>query len=76
MLLREEIATGQRVYVQRSLVFRFPDTIWIQVLPLDANRSTLAIYSRSAYGRYDFGVNRSRVQAWLAAIVAAAGAGG
>ena len=75
VLLREQVATGQRVYVQRSLVFRFPDTIWIQVLPVDANRSTLAIYSRSAYGRYDFGVNRSRVQDWLAAVVAAASAG-
>lgn len=71
MLLREDIATGQRVYVQRSLVFRFPDTIWIQVLPLGADRSTLAIYSRSAYGRYDFGVNRKRVEGWLADITAA-----
>lgn len=76
MLLREDIATGQRVYVQRSLVFRFPDTIWIQVLPLAGDRSTLAIYSRSAYGRYDFGVNRSRVRDWLAAILAAAANGG
>jgi uncharacterized protein (DUF1499 family) len=76
MLLREEIATGQLVYVQRSLLFRFPDTIWIQVLPLGADRSTLAIYSRSAYGRYDFGVNRKRLRAWLAAIAVAARAGG
>jgi uncharacterized protein (DUF1499 family) len=75
-LLREEAATDELVYVQRSLVFRFPDTIWIQPVALDAGRSSLAIYSRSAYGRYDFGVNQRRVRDWLAAIVAAASAGG
>lgn len=76
MLLREDAATGQLVYVQRSLVFRFPDTIWIQPLPLDAGRSTLAVYSRSAYGRSDFGVNGKRVRAWLAAIATAVNTGG
>jgi len=30
--------------------------------------SGLIIYSRSRYGRSDFGVNRSRVKAWLAAL--------
>jgi uncharacterized protein (DUF1499 family) len=62
---------GKIVAVQRSLVFRFPDTIWIEVAPR-GERASLAIYSRSAYGRSDFGVNRARVEALLAAIGAAA----
>src|SRR6202041_2278392 len=33
--------------VQRSALFRFPDTISVEVLPLGEARSTLAIYSRS-----------------------------
>jgi uncharacterized protein (DUF1499 family) len=74
-LLREDADRGQLVYVQRSLLFRFPDTIWIEPVALGASRSTLAIYSRSAYGRYDFGVNRARVERWLAVITRAAVAG-
>jgi uncharacterized protein (DUF1499 family) len=31
-------------------------------------RSTLALYWRSLVGRKDFGVNRERVQRWLAAV--------
>jgi uncharacterized protein (DUF1499 family) len=62
---------GKIVAVQRSLVFRFPDTIWIEIAPR-GEQASLAIYSRSAYGRSDFGVNRARVETLLAAIGAAA----
>jgi uncharacterized protein (DUF1499 family) len=40
----------------------------MEVVPLDAERATLAVYSRSRYGRRDFGVNAKRVEAWLAAL--------
>ena len=55
-------------FVQRSLVFRFPDAITVRFIDLDEGRATLAIYSRSYYGYDDFGVNRRRVEAWLAAL--------
>ncbi len=55
-------------FVQRSLVFRFPDAITVRFIALGERRATLAIYSRSSYGRDDFGVNRRRVEAWLAAL--------
>jgi uncharacterized protein (DUF1499 family) len=55
-------------FVQRSRFFRFPDLITVRFIPLGENRSTLAVYSRSRYGREDFGVNRKRVEAWLAAL--------
>jgi uncharacterized protein (DUF1499 family) len=45
---------------------RFPDTVDIEVLPVGDNQSTLAIYSRSLIGRSDLGVNRARVERWLA----------
>ncbi len=55
-------------FVQRSLVFRFPDAINVRFIALVVRRATLAIYSRSYYGHDDFGVNRRRVEAWLAAL--------
>ena len=54
--------------VQRSAVFRFPDRITARFIPLADGRSTLAVFSRAVLGRYDFGVNRRRVLAWLAAL--------
>ncbi len=55
----------QFVAVQRSLIFRFPDTIDIEVIAAGRERSTVAIYSRSRYGRYDLGANGRRVEGWL-----------
>ena len=59
-------------FVQRSRVMRFPDTIDVRIVPADGGGSSLAIYSRSQLGRADFGVNRARVDRWLAAIAMAA----
>lgn len=58
--------------VQRSRLFRYPDTIDIEVFPAGAGGSTLAIYSRSLVGYGDMGVNRARVTRWLAQIDTAA----
>lgn len=52
-------------YVQRSLVMRFPDTIHVALIPINEKQSTLAIYSESVYGYYDFNVNKKRVQSWI-----------
>jgi uncharacterized protein (DUF1499 family) len=64
------IAYDQRMqahYVARSRVFNFPDLIAVQVNP----DGTLVLWSRSVYGRSDFGVNRARLERWLAALDAA-----
>ena len=53
------------VLVQRTLVFRFPDTVNVLVRPVDAGHAHIAIYSRSNYGYGDFGVNLARVKDWL-----------
>ena len=56
-------------FVQRSLIFRFPDTVWVEVTPVEDGHA-LNIYSASAYGRSDLGVNAERVSRWIAAVTA------
>jgi uncharacterized protein (DUF1499 family) len=58
----------QAHYVARSALFDFPDLIMVQVTKADADSSTLIMYSRSVYGHSDLGVNRQRVNTWLAAL--------
>ncbi len=59
-------------YVQRSRVFGFPDYLTVKAVAVDSNAGEggagLIIWSRARYGRSDFGVNRARVEAWLAAL--------
>ena len=55
-------------YVARSAVFNFPDLIMVQVRKDGSDQSDLIIYSRSVYGQSDLGVNRKRVETWLAAL--------
>ena len=55
----------QAAYVARSAFWNFPDLVQVAAVP-DGAGSQPVIYSRSVYGRYDFGVNRKRVESWLA----------
>lgn len=55
-------------FVVRSALFRFPDLVAVKFIDLKGKTSTLALYSRSVYGRSDLGVNRKRSLAWLAAL--------
>ena len=53
-------------YVQRSKWLGFPDTIGVWFLESGTGASTLALYSRSKFGAGDLGVNRARIERWLA----------
>ena len=55
-------------WVARSAVLNFPDLITAQVVATGQDSSALVLYSRSVYGYSDFGVNRQRVDTWLAAL--------
>ena len=55
-------------FIQRTKILRFPDIITVRFIALENRRSTLAIFSRSRYGRRDFGVNKKRVCDWLDSI--------
>ena len=52
-------------YVQPSSLFAFPDYISVKFIEIDADTSTLAVFSRSRLGKSDLGVNKKRVTAWL-----------
>ncbi|WP_162938122.1 DUF1499 domain-containing protein [Kiloniella sp. EL199] len=52
-------------FIQRTEWMRYPDSITIRFIPLGPTTSTLAIYSRSHYGKSDFGVNEQRITNWL-----------
>jgi len=59
---------AQDRYLVRTRLMRFPDTIVVQIIEIGKDRSTLAAYSRSQIGRSDLGVNRRRLERWIARI--------
>jgi uncharacterized protein (DUF1499 family) len=61
-------AEGQTHWVVRSAVLNFPDLVAAQVTAEGPDSSTLVLYSRSVYGYSDLGVNRQRLDAWLAVL--------
>jgi uncharacterized protein (DUF1499 family) len=60
-----EFEHRRAVYIQHSPIFRFPDIVTVEFVALGPERSSLAVYSRSRYGGYDFAANRKRVERWL-----------
>ena len=67
-LAADYAAERQTHWVVRSAVFNFPDLVTAQISGAGPDSSTLVLYSRSVYGRSDLGVNRQRLDAWLAAL--------
>jgi len=53
-------------WIQESAVFGFRDRINMRIYSRGEALSTIAVHSRSEFGLYDFGVNRRRVEEWLA----------
>lgn len=51
-------------FVARTPTANFPDLVTAQVTPAGG----LILWSRSVYGRSDFGANRARLEAWVTAI--------
>ncbi|MFC7689308.1 DUF1499 domain-containing protein [Paeniroseomonas aquatica] len=60
----------QAQWVERSALVNYPDIIAAEVVPLPGGAG-LYLYSRSLLGWSDLGVNRRRVDRWLAALEAA-----
>jgi uncharacterized protein (DUF1499 family) len=63
--LAADPASDQFEFEQTSALFGLPDAITVRFLPTGERRSTLAVYSRSLYGRGDMGVNERRIRGWL-----------
>ncbi|HEX6118994.1 MAG TPA: DUF1499 domain-containing protein [Dongiaceae bacterium] len=72
-LLRRDVTNLQLDYVQRTRLLRFPDLVTVRFIPIDDAHATLAIYSRSIYGKGDLGVNHARIDDWLAKLKARIG---
>jgi uncharacterized protein (DUF1499 family) len=59
-------------YVQYSRWLRFPDIVDIEIVPIDGDHATLAVYSRSVFGYGDMGVNKARINQLLDKLTAGA----
>lgn len=67
-LIALEREARQAEFEQKSRLFGLPHRIVVEFVPLGRSTSTLAIYSRSLKGYWDFGVNARRVHRWLDAL--------
>lgn len=59
-------SADQLDYIQRTKLVRFPDIITVRFIEISQEQSTIAVYSRSIYGRSDFGANKTRIDHWIA----------
>ncbi len=58
---------GEFILVVRTPL-GLPSMVTVQFIALDNSSSTIAIYSQSYYGIYDFGLNRYYVNKWIKAL--------
>lgn len=68
---RMNLELQQFDFIERTPAMRFPDLITVRIYPTDDGGSSIAIYSRSAYGQSDFNANQNRVTRWIAIITPA-----
>lgn len=62
-ILAGSVDEGMITYVTRSAVLGFPDYTTVRQV-----EGRLEVNARLRFGRSDFGVNRARIEAWLAQI--------
>jgi uncharacterized protein (DUF1499 family) len=65
--LFEDAPNGRATYVTRSALLGFPDYTSVKAVP-EAGGAALMIWARNRFGVSDMGVNRRRVEGWLAAL--------
>jgi uncharacterized protein (DUF1499 family) len=63
---------NQAQWVERSQIMNYPDIIMAEVVAAPTGGAGLFLYSHSLFGWSDMGVNRARVDRWLAALMRAA----
>ncbi|MGR3634159.1 MAG: DUF1499 domain-containing protein [Limimaricola soesokkakensis] len=66
-VLFESLAEGRVTYVTRSAIAGLPDYTSVKAVP-EAGGAALMIWARQRFGVADMGVNRKRVEAWMAAL--------
>jgi uncharacterized protein (DUF1499 family) len=65
LIVSDEPTEHRIVAIQHTPLLRFPDIVTIEFVTPAPGRSSVAIYSRSRYGKGDFGTNQRRVMRWL-----------
>ncbi|HRK43393.1 MAG TPA: DUF1499 domain-containing protein [Gemmobacter sp.] len=58
---------GRVTFMQRSALWGFPDFITAETT-VTAEGTRLALWSRSRFGYSDLGINRKRLERWIAAL--------
>jgi hypothetical protein len=69
-LFAGSVLSGRVTYVTRSLIMGWPDFTTITVLAAPGGGSLPVLFARQRFGDGDMGVNRARVEAWLAQLSA------
>ncbi|WP_424967603.1 DUF1499 domain-containing protein [Dinoroseobacter sp. S375] len=59
------VDAGRITYMTRSLIFGFPDFTTVTAIPSGAGAELVA-YGRLRFGSSDMGVNKERLEGWLA----------
>jgi hypothetical protein len=62
-ILAGSVESGMVSYITRSKLMGFPDYTTVQ-----QRGETIALFARLRYGKSDMGVNKARVERWLAAL--------
>ena len=70
-LVAQSADLDQRVYVQRSRLFGFADTVRVQLVASPEGTSAI-LHSKAGFGFWDLGVNRQRIERWLSLLDEAA----
>lgn len=71
-LIGGDLASGHMTYVARSAVMGFPDAISVRLVPVPGG-TRVELFSRSRFGYSDLGVNKARLDRWVAAVRAQTG---
>lgn len=66
-LLVSDPAQGRMTFVQRSKLMGYPDVISVRITPVEGG-SRLSVWSRSRFGQSDLGVNKARLETWIAGL--------
>lgn len=74
MCLAGSLEQGKLTYITRSALWGFPDYTTISLLEnASTDEAAIQIFGRLRFGRSDLGVNRKRIEGWLAQLDARSG---
>jgi uncharacterized protein (DUF1499 family) len=69
-IVKQSAESGQLRYIAKTALLGFKDDVDIEIISIDENATTLAIYSRSRVGYSDLGANQKRVEELIAQLTA------